>query len=117
MTSASPPAELALLLNPSVTFSATAHALSKSTSPANHFHTLISLHDFLTSASDAPLPARMKAEWCLWEAYSKWDLGLNPFLGHFVQVWESGGQTPDVLIVGVILSGQAHEVASWEGRG
>jgi hypothetical protein len=59
----------------------------------------------------------MKAEWCLWEAYSKWDLGLNPFLGHFVQVWESGGQTPDVLIVGVILSGQAHEVASWGREG
>ena len=58
----------------------------------------------------------MKAEWCLWEGYSKWDIGLNPFLGHFVEVWESRFTGTDVggdtLVVGIILSGQAKEVCS-----
>ncbi len=60
------------------------------------------------------MSARMKAEWCLWEGYSKWDIGLNPFLGHFVEVWEarcsSQQVTGDSIVVGIILSGQAKEV-------
>src|SRR5947207_15307128 len=103
MTAPSPP--LLRLFDRTQTFSETALLLSESTSPKNHFQLLISLHDFVTSTApndtDA-LHARMKAEWCLWEAYSKWDLGLNPFLGHFVQVWELGGDSPDILTVVII---------------
>jgi hypothetical protein len=64
----------------------------------------------------------MKAEWCLWEGYSKWDIGLNPFLGHFVEVWDARFTSPqvggDTLVVGIILSGQAKEVYTrlyWRG--
>ena len=60
--------------------------------------------------------ARMKAEWCLWDGYSKWEIGLNPFLGHFVEIWEgrygAGRVSGDVLVVGIILSGQAKEVTN-----
>jgi hypothetical protein len=60
------------------------------------------------------MTARMKAEWCLWEGYSNWDIGINPFLGHFVEVWEQRftqeQRTGDILVVGIILSGQAKEV-------
>jgi hypothetical protein len=62
------------------------------------------------------MAARMKAEWCLWEGYSKWNIGLNPFLGHFMEVWEqryiASQLTGDILVVGIILSGQAKEVSS-----
>lgn len=58
----------------------------------------------------------MKAEWCLWEGYSKWDIAMNPFLGHFVEVWEARNNTPrvmgDTLVVGIILGGQAKEVTT-----
>jgi hypothetical protein len=61
------------------------------------------------------MAARMKAEWCLWEGYSKWNIGLNPFLGHFMEVWEqryiASQLTGDILVVGIILSGQAKEVS------
>jgi hypothetical protein len=114
--------ELSPLFDPSLTFSATSVQLS--TIPtSDQFHLLVRLLDFLTSSPESVssddakwVSARMKAEWCLWEGYSKWDIGLNPFLGHFVEVWESrftganvGG---DTLVVGIILSGQAKEVCS-----
>jgi hypothetical protein len=114
--------ELSPLFDSSLTFSATSTQLS--TIPtSDQFHLLVRLLDFLTSSTESVssndakwVSARMKAEWCLWEGYSKWDIGLNPFLGHFVEVWESrftganvGG---DTLVVGIILSGQAKEVCS-----
>jgi len=85
----------------------------------NQFALLVRLHDFLTSPEQEDLSkysdqqilsAQMKAEWCLWEGYSKWDIALNPFLGHFVEKWEARQQTGDTLIVGIILSGRASEV-------
>jgi len=86
----------------------------------NQFALLVRLHDFLTSSDRESLStytdqqilsARMKAEWCLWEGYSKWDIALNPFLGHFVEKWEAQQQSGDTLIVGIILSGRASEVS------
>ena len=116
----SPTAELSPLFDPSLTFSATSIRLA--TIPtSDQFHLLVRLLDFLASESNdesrSPnewMSARMKAEWCLWEGYSKWDIGLNPFLGHFVEVWEakfsSHHVTGDTIVVGIILSGQAKEV-------
>ena len=116
-------AELSPLLDPSLTFSATSIRLA--TIPtSDQFHLLVRLLDFLTSESNdetrSPnewMSARMKAEWCLWEGYSKWDIGLNPFLGHFVEVWEARySNRPvngDTIVVGIILSGQANEVLPW----
>lgn len=116
----SPTAELSPLFDPSLTFSATSIRLA--TIPtSDQFHLLVRLLDFLASESNdenrSPnerMSARMKAEWCLWEGYSKWDIGLNPFLGHFVEVWEakfsSHHVTGDTIVVGIILSGQAQEV-------
>jgi hypothetical protein len=116
--------ELSPLFDPSLTFSATSAELSKIPT-SDQFHLLVRLHDFLTS-SEPPNPndnscsyehwicARMKAEWCLWEGYSKWDIALNPFLGHFVEVWDARYSAPqaagDTFVVGIILSGQAKEV-------
>jgi hypothetical protein len=119
-------AELSPLFDPSLTFSATFLQLSTLPAP-DRFHLLVRLHDFLTSPEtpdgDSPKTqedwtiARMKAEWCLWEGYSEWDIGLNPFLGHFVEVWESRHAAPqitgDMLVVGIILSGKAKEVVSF----
>src|SRR5271169_3537772 len=90
--------ELSPLFDLSTTFSSTSIQLS--TIPtSDQFHLLVRILDFLTSPeSPQPSPnndsthwisARMKAEWCLWEGYSKWNIGLNPFLGHFVEVWEA----------------------------
>src|SRR5580704_17075601 len=107
--------ELTSLFNTTQTFSAAATQLSQS-SKCNTFTLLIRLHDFLTQNShsnhsdESVLSARMKAEWCLWQGYQKWELNLNPFLGYFVQMWESGGDGPDIIIIGIILSGQAGEV-------
>ena len=103
--------DLSPLFEPDLSFSSTATRLSKSST--NQFHLLIELHDFLTTsdrADDLAVSARMKAEWCLWEGYSKWNIGLNPFLGHFVEVWEAGNRSPDTVVVGIILSGQASKV-------
>lgn len=127
-------AELSPLFNHSVTFSVTATQLSSTVPTSDQFHLLFRLLDFLTSTSpDEPssstdhelISARMKAEWCLWEGYSKWDIGLNPFLGHFVEAWEARyanqqrqrerqqyGVHGDIIVVGIILSGQAKEVFS-----
>jgi hypothetical protein len=119
-------ADLSPLFDPSLTFSATSSQVS--TIPASdQFHLLVRLLDFLTSPETSDfndnlrsyetwMYARMKAEWCLWEGYSKWDIGLNPFLGHFVEIWESRFNAPqvtgDTIVVGIILSGQAKEVTS-----
>jgi hypothetical protein len=112
--------DLSLLFDPALTFSATSTQLS--TIPASDkFHLLFRLLDFLSADySDAHGPieswiqARMKAEWCLWEGYSKWDISLNPFLGHFVEVWEQRYANQqvraDTLVVGIILSQQANKV-------
>lgn len=112
--------DLDVLFDPSLTFSATCIQLS--TVPASDkFHLLFRLLDFLSSDYNTTygnletwVQARMRAEWCLWEGYSKWDIGLNPFLGHFVEVWEqrysSGKVRGDTLVVGIILSQQASEV-------
>jgi hypothetical protein len=116
------------LFDPALTFSAAAQSLRAALPGTDEFHFLFRLHDFLTSpdpVKDLSLPssfshdewvaARMKAEWCLWEGYAKWDFALNPFLGHFVEVWEARytGQTGfDTVVVGIILSGQAKEVPS-----
>jgi hypothetical protein len=114
--------DLNVLFDESLTFSATCTQLS--TIPASDkFHLLFRLLDFLSSEYsnahgnfDTWIQARMKAEWCLWEGYSKWDIGLNPFLGHFVEVWEqrytSQQVRGDTLVVGIILSKQASEVGS-----
>jgi hypothetical protein len=114
--------DLSLLFDPALTFSATSTQLS--TVPASDkFHLLFRLLDFLSADySDAQgsieqwIQARMKSEWCLWEGYSKWDISLNPFLGHFVQVWEQRHASQqvrgDTLVVGIILSQQAGEVNS-----
>lgn len=114
-------AELSPLFDPSLTFSATSIQLS-SIPTSDQFHLLFRLLDLLTSSEPSDhndpkqwMSARMKAEWCLWEGYSKWDIGLNPFLGHFVEVWESRYSQPvtgDIIVVGIILSGQAKEVCS-----
>jgi hypothetical protein len=115
--------DLSPLFNSSQTFSATSIQLSTIPS-TDQFHLLFRLVDFLNSPETADpstthnyedwMTARMKAEWCLWEGYSKWDIGLNPFLGHFVEFWEQRytqeNVTPDILVVGIILSGQAKEV-------
>ena len=120
----SPTAELLPLFEPSLTFSATSIRLA--TIPtSDQFHLLVRLLDLLTSESNdesrspnAWMSARMKAEWCLWEGYSKWDIGLNPFLGHFVEVWEARYSSlqvnGDTIVVGIILSGQAKEVIPLE---
>ena len=117
--------DLFVLFDPSLTFSATSVRLS--TIPtSDQFHLLVRLLDFLTSPEtietndkslsyDQWISARMKAEWCLWEGYSDFDIALNPFLGHFVEVWETrftgmAQVTGDTLVVGIILSGQAKEV-------
>jgi hypothetical protein len=120
-------AELSLLCDRSLTFLQTSVQLSTIPAP-DQFHLLFRLLDFLTSSEAQDLIhdsddyenwvyARMKAEWCLWEGYSKWDIGLNPFLGHFVEVWEARNNTPkvigDTLVVGIILSGQAKEVVAF----
>lgn len=117
-------ADLFPLFDSALTFSATAAALSTIPAP-DQFHLLFLLLDFLTSPDPPDLSndpkhyenwmcARMKAEWCLWEGYSKWDINLNPFLGHFVEVWQARHSkqrvTGDTMVVGVILSGQAKEV-------
>jgi hypothetical protein len=115
--------DLSPLFNSSQTFSATSIQLSTIPS-TDQFHLLFRLVDFLNSPETADpstshnyedwMTARMKAEWCLWEGYSKWDIGLNPFLGHFVEIWEQRYTqehvTADILVVGIILSGQAKEV-------
>jgi hypothetical protein len=112
-------ADLSPLFNPSLTFSASSQL--STIPPSDQFHLLFRLLDFLTTESEVSsqkydewICARMKAEWCLWEGYSKWDIGLNPFLGHFVEVWESRYSMPeargDTIVVGIILSGQAAEV-------
>lgn len=115
------------LFNPSLTFSAAASQLRTAFSGTDEFHFLFRLLDFLTSpdpVTDLDIPdsfsaqdwvfARMKAEWCLWDGYAKWDFGLNPFLGHFVEVWEAryagNGVNCETVVVGIILSGQAKEV-------
>jgi hypothetical protein len=114
--------DMNVLFDPSFSFSATCAQLS--TIPASDkFHLLFRLLDFLsTDYSNAYgnfeiwIQARMKAEWCLWEGYSKWEIGLNPFLGHFVEVWEQRYSSQqvrgDTLVVGIILSKQAGEVYS-----
>ena len=117
-------ADLSPLFEPSLTFSATSAQLA-TTPTSDHFHLLVLILDFLTSPETPDsntnshqyerwILARMKAEWCLWEGYSKWDIALNPFLGHFVEVWEARHNSPqvtgDTVIVGIILSGQAKEV-------
>ena len=119
---------LSPLFNTDLTFSSSAIQLRAAFPGTDEFHFLFRLLDFLTSPDpikDLQIPdsftpqdwdfARMKAEWCLWEGYAKWDLGLNPFLGHFVEVWEaryaeSRPLTCDTIVVGIILSGQAKEV-------
>src|SRR5271163_3882511 len=106
--------ELSPLFDSSLNFSAT--SIQRSTIPtSDQFHLLVRLLDFLsTPETPTSSHARMKAEWCLWEGYSKWDLGLNPFLGHFVEVWENRYNVQpvpgDILVVGIILSGQAKQV-------
>ena len=117
------------LFNPSLTFSTAASQLRNAFSGTDEFHFLVRLLDFLTSpdpVKDLEIPdslaphdwvyARMKAEWCLWDGYAKWDLGLNPFLGHFVETWGAryvgADLTCDTIVVGIILSGQAKEVHS-----
>ena len=105
--------DISPLFNASLTFGAS------KISTTDQFHLLVRLHDFLTSPDTEDLSsykesqilsARMKAEWCLWEGYSKWDIALNPFLGHFVEKWESRQESGDTIIVGIILSGRASEV-------
>jgi hypothetical protein len=115
------------LFSPLLTFSASATQLRAAFPGTDEFHFLFRLLDFLTSPDPVKdlaiqgtftpqdwIFARMKAEWCLWEGYAKWDLGLNPFLGHFVEVWEArylaNQVTCDTVVVGIILSGQAKEV-------
>jgi hypothetical protein len=117
-------AELSPLYDRSLTFLETSIQLATIPTP-DQFHLLFRLLDFLTSSDTQDLIhnsddyenwiySRMKAEWCLWEGYSKWNIGLNPFLGHFVEVWEARKNIPkvmgDTLVVGIILSGQAKEV-------
>ena len=116
-----PTAELSPLFDLSLTFLATSIKLS-AIPTSDQFHLLVRLLDFLTSpesidgtrSANEWMSARMKAEWCLWEGYSKWDIGLNPFLGHFVEVWEARYSSQqvmgDTIVVGIILRGQAKEV-------
>ena len=106
--------ELSPLFDPVLTFS------GSRINDSNQFSLLIRIHEFLTSwtenedlstySATQVLCARMKAEWTLWEGYSKWDIGLNPFLGHFVEKWEAGERNGETLICGIILSGRANEV-------
>jgi len=114
-------AELSPLFDSSLTFSATFLQLATNPAP-DRFHLLVRLLDFLTTPETPDIPksqeewtaARMKAEWCLWEGYSEWDIAMNPFLGHFVEVWESRHAVQqirgDMLVVGIILSGKAKDV-------
>ena len=121
------------LFNTSLTFATAASQLRTAFSGTDEFHFLVRLLDFLTSpdpVKDLDIPdsfapqdwvyARMKAEWCLWDGYAKWDLGLNPFLGHFVETWGAryarDELTSDTIVVGIILSGQAKEVLSLRRR-
>jgi len=91
----------------------------------DQFHFLCRVLDLLTfyrntaePVDETALAAMMRGEWCLWEAYSKWDISINPFLGHFMDVWEYRNDevnmrlTGPTIVIGIILSGQAKDVVS-----
>lgn len=53
----------------------------------------------------------LSGEWLLYSSYAGHDLRLNPFLGHWMEIWKQGLAPECVLfLIGLILSQTVNEV-------
>ena len=56
---------------------------------------------------------RVAGEWLLYAYYANYDIRVNPFLGHWLEVWKNqSGTEAQSAIVGLILAGKAADLST-----
>ena len=56
---------------------------------------------------------RVAGEWLLYAYYANYDIRVNPFLGHWLEVWKNqSGTEAQSAIVGLILAGEAADLST-----